>query len=146
HLDYFRDRFVRLGSYGDPAAVPLDVWEMVCGAAAHWTGYTHQWKTCDVSYARYCMASVETPGQRLDAIARGFRTFRVRLPNQPLEEGEFVCPASEEAGRRLRCDECKACSGAKATGKAATPAIYFHGSSIAGNRTLRMYERTMSRL
>jgi hypothetical protein len=26
------------------------------------------------------------------------------------------------------------------------PAIYFHGLSIAGNRTLRLYERTMARL
>jgi hypothetical protein len=146
HLSLFKGRFLRLGSYGDPAAVPIQVWETLCSVASHHTGYTHQWRTCHPAYAAYCMASVETAAQRLEAIAKGWRTFRVRLPNQPIEPGEFVCPASQEAGRRLTCDECKACSGSKGGGKNATPVILFHGSSIAGNRTLRMYERTMTRL
>ena len=118
----------------------------MCGAAGHWTGYTHQWATCDAGYARYCMASVETPRQRQEAMAKGYRTFRVRLPEQPVEEGEFICPASAEAGKRLTCAECQACGGAKAGGRNASPVILFHGSSIAGNRALRMYRQTMERL
>jgi hypothetical protein len=129
----FAGRYIRLGSYGDPAAVPLGVWEEVCGRASDWTGYTHQWRTYDRGYARFCMASVETPAQREEALAMGYRTFRVRLPEQGIEPGEFVCPASEEAGRRLTCDECKACSGAKSGGKHATPVIIFHGPDIAAN-------------
>jgi hypothetical protein len=146
HRRYFQGRFLRLGSYGDPAAVPLEVWEDVCEVASSYTGYTHQWQTCDPGYARFCMASVETPAQRLAAIELGYRTFRVRLPDQPLEPGEFVCAASEEAGRRLTCEQCRACSGSKSGDRNATPAIFFHGSSIANNRSLRLFERTMELL
>jgi hypothetical protein len=32
---------VRLGSYGDPAALPPSIWEAVTARAAYWTGYTH---------------------------------------------------------------------------------------------------------
>lgn len=127
HLALFAGRLVRLGSYGDPAAVPLDVWEEVCGAAAGWAGYSHNWRTCAPGYARYCMASCETAGDRELALALGYRTFRVRLPEEPLEVGEFACPASEEAGRRLSCAECRACSGALAGGRNASPAVVVHG-------------------
>jgi hypothetical protein len=98
HLDCFRGRLIRLGSYGDPAAVPLTVWATVCEVSAGWTGYTHQFRTCDPGYARYCMASCETVADRHLALRLGYRTFRVRLPEQPLDAGEFVCPASEEGG------------------------------------------------
>jgi hypothetical protein len=53
----FAGRGVRLGAYGDPAAVPLAVWHAVLAEASFWTGYTHQWKDCDRGYADYCMAS-----------------------------------------------------------------------------------------
>jgi hypothetical protein len=145
HLRLFRGRVIRLGTYGDPAAVPLHVWETVCGVAANWTGYTHQWRTCSREYRRFCMASVETAGQRQQALEKGYRTFRVRLADQPLEEGEFECPASEEQGKRLTCEQCRACSGAKRGGKNATPAVIFHGPRIAGNWRLRRYEQAMER-
>jgi hypothetical protein len=64
HLDLLRERLIRLGSYGDPAAVPLAVWDRVCAVAAGWTGYTHQFRTCNPGYARYCMASCETLADR----------------------------------------------------------------------------------
>jgi hypothetical protein len=144
HAQLFAGRYVRLGSYGDPAAVPLHVREEVCGLASHWTGYTHQWRTCETGYARFCMASVETPAQRLEALEKGYRTFRVRLPEQPIEQGEVICPASEEAGRRLTCEECGACSGAKAGGRNVTPVIYFHGPNIAANWKLRLYRQAVA--
>jgi hypothetical protein len=142
HLDLFRGKLLRLGAYGDPAAVPLLVWETVCAVARGWTGYTHQWRTCDARYARFCMASVETPAMRLEAMARGYRTFRVRLGSQPVERGEFICPASEEAGKRLTCEQCKACSGTKGGGRNATPVIIAHGLDWKVTR----YEQTLRRL
>jgi hypothetical protein len=146
HLRLFRGRMLRLGTYGDPAAVPLSVWQGLTALVTNWTGYTHAWRTCDAAYAAYCMASVETPAQRLAAVAAGYRTFRVRLATQPLEPGEFVCPASAEAGKRRTCEECKACSGSKAGGRNATPAIVFHGPAIAGNYRLRRYETLQQQL
>lgn len=146
HRELFRGRFVRLGSYGDPAAVPVRVWDGVCHVAGRWAGYSHAWRYCDPRLSRFCMASVETPQQRQEALAAGWRTFRVRLPDQPVEDGEFVCPASTEAGKRMTCAECGACSGTKAGGKNASPVIIFHGPAVANNFRLRAYQATMHRL
>ena len=46
---------IRLGSYGDPAAVPIEIWDNLCSVAANYTGYTHQWATCDPNLKNYCM-------------------------------------------------------------------------------------------
>src|SRR5690242_8647967 len=56
------DKQVRLGSYGDPAAVPLPVWDAILEGASGWIGYTHQWdRPANMAgYRRFCMASVET--------------------------------------------------------------------------------------
>lgn len=107
-------RVVRLGSYGDPAAVPLWVWEAFTSKALTWTGYTHQWRNCSPDYARYCMASVDTACEQIAAKMQGYRTFRVRAANEDLAAREIVCPASEEAGKRTSCADCRACGGLSA--------------------------------
>ena len=125
--------------YGDPAAVPLSVWEAVCRLASGWTGYTHRWADCDQGLARYCMASVDTTRQQEEAAGAGWRTFRVRLPDEPVLQGEKVCPASKEGRRRKKCDGCLACNGAREGDTRDSIAIVFHGSSIARNYALRMF-------
>ena len=124
-----KDRTVRLGTYGDPAAVPVYVWSMLLLNAKGHTGYTHQWSKSwiDPRIMQYCMASVDTDDEFLQAQSMGYRTFRVRLQNQPLLAREFVCPASEEGGKRKLCTECKACDGGVDTHKA-SPAIIVHGT------------------
>lgn len=122
-------RMIRLGAYGDPAAVPIAVWDAFLTTAGGWTGYTHQWRR---SYAqglkRYCMASVETERSANYAHRKGWRTFRIREDeNDELLAGEIVCPASNEAGKRLTCQECKACSGGSS--KKASVAIIAHGTN-----------------
>lgn len=37
-------RMLRLGTYGDPGAVPVEVWEALTKLVKGWTGYTHQWR------------------------------------------------------------------------------------------------------
>jgi len=115
-LELFRDRNVRIGSYGDPAAVPIEIWESICGVAKGWTGYTHQWKTCDPRLKCFCMASVDSivgfNTEYEKAQAMGWRTFRVResLDNE-LAPNEFACPASKERGAVTTCEKCGCCSG-----------------------------------
>jgi hypothetical protein len=108
---------VRGGSYGDPAAVPFHVWRVLLAGLDTGTAYTHQWKHFP-ELASFCMASVDTPAEREDAKALGFRTFRVRGQDEPREAYESVCPASKEAGKRTTCDLCKACGGHQAKAKA----------------------------
>lgn len=139
HAKYFKGRFVRMGAYGDPAAAPLAIWQWLAKNSEGHTGYTHQWKTCDEGFKALLMASCETEAQRLDAVAAGWRTFRVRREGAPLMEGEFVCPASAEAGKRLTC------SGAKG-GASASPAIVVHGPAIANNWKQRMFNAAADRI
>lgn len=122
-------RTVRLGTYGDPAAVPTIIWESMLRQSIGWTGYTHQWNksSTDPLLMKYCMASVDNDEEFRQAQSMGYRTFRVRLANQPLLAKEFMCPASEEAGKRKLCTECRACDGGIDTAKA-SPAIVVHGT------------------
>ena len=104
-----RGRVIRIGSYGDPGAVPGRIGARLVRAAGHHTGYSHQWETN--SALTYAMASVETPLQRTIAKAKGFRTFRTRRAGDPLLAGEISCPASKEAGQRTTCENCRLCGG-----------------------------------
>lgn len=132
HAVRFADRKLRLGSYGDPAAIPYEVWDQLVRLVPGWTGYTHQWQRCDPRFKGLCMASADTVADRDEAIANGWRTFRVKGKTDPLLAGEFVCPASEEAGKRKTCEDCRACSGTRlgtTAPRAATVAITVHGTA-----------------
>jgi hypothetical protein len=115
--EILRGRVVRLGAYGDPAAVPFSVWQALLTHASAWTGYTHQWARYP-ELAAYCMASVDTPSERAQARMLGFRTFRVRAAGQSVDPREVVCPASKEAGHKTTCDACRACGGNLARARA----------------------------
>lgn len=112
HDRWFKGRKIRFGAYGDPAMVPVEVWENLSRLSGGWTGYTHQWKQCSREYRRYLMASCDSVEEQRCAQAEGWRTFRIRTPDEPhLLKGEFVCPASPEGGDRLQCETCLACNG-----------------------------------
>ncbi len=112
-LDSIRGRAIRLGAYGDPAAIPTHVWQMLLTGASTWTGYTHQWRTCDNELRHVLMASVDSENERVVADALGWRTFRVRpTTDDPYDaSSEVVCPASAEAGYRTDCAHCGLCQG-----------------------------------
>ncbi len=124
-----RGRMLRLGSYGDPAAVPASVWRPLLAAAAGWTGYTHQ---SDRRTARpeWLMSSVETRAQAERQWAKGVRTFRVISHIDQLAKGlEVICPASKEGGKRTTCDSCALCSGTSI--KARSVAIVARGTGAS---------------
>jgi hypothetical protein len=122
-------RKVRLGTYGDPAAVPAFVWQELLQFAGGHTGYTHQWASGKADHVKqWCMASADTHKEMRLAKLDGWRTFRVRGANDGLEFGhEMICPASEEANKRLTCATCMACSGG-IDSKKASVTIIVHGS------------------
>ena len=127
--------FVRMGSYGDPAAVPFDVWERLLGMVTGWNGYTHQWRTCDPRFARYCMASADKACDVMAANVMGYRTFRVRTKDGATLPKEVTCPASIEAGQKAQCADCRACGGttAKARANIVIASHGFVGSNFARN-------------
>lgn len=129
HLELFKDKLLRCGAYGDPAALPVSVWEKIISVTKGHTGYTHQWKKCDQKLKEFCMASVDNPKELKQAKQMGWKTFRVRRSDEPILPGEFACPASIEQNKRLKCEDCLACCGTKGynNGKSVTPTIISHG-------------------
>lgn len=120
----FTGRPVRFGAYGDPAAVPFEIWDAIGFQASMVTGYTHQWRSCDPLHKHYCMASCDSIEEALEARDRGWRTFR--LGDKALGK-EVICPASEEAGQKLTCIECGACNGTS-RGRKSHIVIEVHGA------------------
>lgn len=101
------NRPIRLGAYGDPAALPIAVIKQLCVFAPGWTGYTHQWRTCP-ELAPYVMASCDSWMDHLEATAKGWRTFRVVAPGDYLDGMEREC-LSDAKG--MTCAQCRRCNG-----------------------------------
>lgn len=129
-------RSVRLGAYGDPAAVPIDVWDALLFYANGHTGYSHQWKAPRLrAVMKYCQASCDTPTDVEKAKDLGFGYFYVSpvgemIVDADLFHGASLCPASDEAGHMTTCIRCGMCDG---TGK-----IYIgaHGAGARNHRSL----------
>lgn len=125
--DIFEGKFIRLGSYGDPAAVPIEVWQSLTKNSKGWTGYTHQWiRKENQDYKYFCMASCDTIKETEIAREMGWRPFYVRSEKDPIPKGFFSCPASKEENARLNCNECLACKGGEYKGQGC-PTIIAHG-------------------
>jgi len=128
--DRARGKYVRLGAYGDPAAVPAEVWRRLVADAPGWTGYTHQWtKPYAAELRGLCMASVDSEAEAEQAVAMGWRYFRVlgSTERMPDVTGSIECLA-DSAGRT--CAECRLCNGAR-TRRAKQPKSIFidvHGA------------------
>lgn len=118
-----RGESVRLGSYGDPAAAPLEIWEAYTRFAAAWTGYTHQYGRRDLQdVLKFCQVSADSVGQAEEAHRCGRGSFRVRPVGESKLPFELDCPAPTHG---VTCLECRACSGA--TGRQVS--IEAHGAS-----------------
>ena len=96
---------VRIGSWGDPAAVPFDVIAALTasargpnGKACH-TAYTAAWETCDPRLREIAMASVLSETEMTKAERAGWATLRIRTPDMPVLQGEVIVLG------KLACDD-----------------------------------------
>jgi hypothetical protein len=106
-------RQLRIGSYGDPAAAPVALWQTLASMADGHVGYTHQWQSTDfdrAAWAPLVMASVDSVDEARQAQAMGMRYFRVSIGVDKAPK-EVTCPASIEGGRKTTCDACMLCGG-----------------------------------
>ena len=122
HADYFRGRVVRLGAYGDPAAVPFEVFASITNLARAHTGYTHQaaHKNFDTRYFTLCQVSADSPKQAIKYQQKGAKTFRVAMDGDGLLPDEIECLADSDG---IQCVDCKLCDGVSQN-----IAIAVHGS------------------
>jgi hypothetical protein len=121
-------RMVRLGTYGDPAAVPSYIWESLLSDAVGHTAYTHQSGLAQAdTRPDLFMISADSAGEAIAAWSKGHRTFRIVSHVSDLVRGkEILCPASKEAGNRTTCNDCRLCAGASIAAKSI--AIVAHGA------------------
>lgn len=151
HIDIARigkGRNIRLGTYGDPALIPGYIWDSLLTYSTGRTGYTHQ-ATEPGAFVRpdLTMISADSYQAAQAAWKQGYRTFRT----VPIKEStsatlaqidkanETLCPASEEAGKKVDCNKCKLCSGSMI--KAKNIVIPLHdtkSNSIKRRQTLQM--------
>jgi hypothetical protein len=100
---------VRLGAYGDPAALPQWLVQRLTSHAVGFTGYTHQWRDPRFAWLKgYVMASCDDASDYARATAEGWRTFRV-LPKRALPvlaAREILCPSDV-----VECIDCGLCDG-----------------------------------
>lgn len=116
------NRQVRIGTYGDGAAVPRYVWKDMLFKARGHTAYTHN----GGSPSTY-MVSADSLEEAQAAWEGNARTFRILGPgDSPVPGKETLCPASKEAGYKATCETCMLCAGTSV--KARSIAIYAHGT------------------
>lgn len=110
---------VRLGAWGDPAALPYAVLVALVSRAIGHTGYTHRPLTSadTLTAATLCMVSADTLTGAEAAWERGLRTFRVGRPGErPVPGRETLCPAVRP-GSSVTCETCLRCDGATRPGR-----------------------------
>ena len=112
HSNLIRGRKVRLGAYGDPAALPIRILRDLVSLSAGHAAYTHQAFSIDRRradlLAELCMISCETPAQHQEAVKRGWRPFTVIRADQQPPAGAVECPFYSH---QVQCESCLLCGG-----------------------------------
>lgn len=122
-LPMLSGRPLRLGSYGDPSAIPLDDMRALVEAADGHTGYTHFWRSSDPAYSQFLMASVEDLAGEMLAQSLGYRTYRVLRKHETQHEVSERSILCLEKSAGLSCADCLVCCG---TSKPRAKNIYIY--------------------
>lgn len=129
YAEVFGESKIRFGAYGEPILIPVSIVSALVSVAKGWTGYTHQWRKSEIqTYRNYFMASCDSAQDAQDAVATGWRYFRVRSKVQSILAGEINCPASDESGHKTTCARCGLCNGARQNDGRKNITLIVHGS------------------
>ena len=119
-----RGRMVRLGTYGDPAAVPSYIWDSLLSESKGHTAYSHQSGMTGAQFRPdIMMQSADNETQARAAWDSGARTFRIVSDASEIVAGQEIhCPAQTKS---VECQACGLCMGAS---KAKSIAVIKHGN------------------
>lgn len=105
-------RRIRIGTYGDPAALPVELVEYLAAISGGWTGYSHQMFQVDRGHAErlssLLMVSCHTPAQHAEARRRGWRSFVTIPEGGKTPENAVECPYYTHG---VQCHDCRLCDG-----------------------------------
>lgn len=118
---------IRIGAYGDPVSVPIEVWQSLAAMEpkAEIIGYTQMWRwPVAQGHKAFCMASTKSVAEAEHALRKGWRSFRVALPDDPAVPhlGEVICPAT--VNEDATCENCRMCLG----GQGSNVMLTVHGN------------------
>jgi hypothetical protein len=110
HDSRISSRKVRLGAYGDPAALPYSILKHLTDTALGFTGYTHQidHPNFDARVLEFCQISTDTEKQTKQAYKYKRGTFRVVTDKVQALPYETECLADSKG---LECRDCMRCDG-----------------------------------
>lgn len=105
-----KGRRIRIGAYGDPAALPLNIVTYLAEISDGWTGYSHQmfWVDHAEQLSPYLMVSCHTPAQHAEARRRGWRSFVAIPEGAPKPVNAVECPYYTHG---VKCHDCLLCKG-----------------------------------
>jgi hypothetical protein len=133
-LARLRTKRVRLGAYGDIAALPLEALQLILPHIRKHTGYTHGWQAAAGDrkdlLQRYTVASVDNEVEQLQAANAGWSTFRV-MPTGGMESPVTTTLEHLEClntTHGTECIDCLLCSGTSTGSKLLNIYIGAHGS------------------
>lgn len=124
-INAFKYRKVRLGAYGDPAAIPANILKEFVSYFEGFTGYTHQVNhpNFDSAITDFCMISCETENEAKRQHKLGRKTFRVKTDLMEKLDNEVVCLSESHD---LSCLDCGLCNG-----KSVNIVINVHGNKAS---------------
>lgn len=107
-------RMIRLGTYGDPAFIPIRIWNYYLTKFSGSTGYTHQWNKSwvDPNFNKIVMASCDSKPNVNDSNAIGYRSFIVVAHDDIIakkNDMNAVNCLSDSIGKK--CEDCGLCDG-----------------------------------
>ena len=110
HECLIEGRTIRIGTYGDPAAIPVRLVKYLANISGGWTGYSHQmfWVKHAEQLAPYLMVSCHTPAQLAEARRRGWRAFATIPEGGKIPERAVECPHYTHG---VQCSSCLLCDG-----------------------------------
>jgi hypothetical protein len=141
HEKYIAGRKVRIGAYGDPAAIPLKLVKYLAYISSGWTGYSHQmfWVRHAAELANYVMASCHTPAQHAEARRRGWRSFVAIPKGGQAPERSVECPHYTHG---VNCETCLLCDGNNKQAKD----VYVIAHAAVGNNLQKVINKQGDKL
>lgn len=108
-----KGRSLRMGTYGDPAAVPIEVWNRLLKYCETHTGFTEKWRE-DIGQPLkgLCMASCSTIEEYNEAKALGWKCYLSLPVNSPVPKKINRCLYVSDP-YKFQCSNCNWCDGAK---------------------------------
>lgn len=105
-------RYLRMGSYGDPAMVPIAVWHGLLAVCSGHTGYTSQWmESFAAPFQGLVMASCSHLAAKEKAESLGWVTYTNLPVGSPAPSGADKCGYSTDNNNTVSCLTCRLCDG-----------------------------------